>query len=122
MKSERGFILIENIVALAILGTVGLALLSGMATSTRATIITNEQATAESLVRSELEYVKEYAYQTYPGTYPVDPDLDIPAGWTLPSPSTAIIHATDDGIQKVTVTAQRNGKTVLSVYIYKVNR
>ncbi|MDD4858737.1 MAG: type II secretion system protein [Dehalococcoidales bacterium] len=122
MKAERGFILIETLVALAILGIVAVALLSGMATTTKATVITSEQAIADSLVRSEIEYVKSCAYQSHPATYPIDGSMDIPAGWTVPAPSTSLVHVSDDGIQQVTVSATRNGKTVLSVKIYKVDR
>ena len=120
--SELGTTLIETTVALAILGVIAVAFLSGLATATKATVIADEQATAESLVRSEIEYVKNYAYQYDTSEYPVDPALTIPVGWSVPSPVVELVHATDDGIQKVTVTAERNGETILSVEVYKVDR
>ncbi len=122
MKSEVGSPLIETVVALALLGIVGLAFLTGLATSSRATVITNERATAESLVRSQVEYVKNYDYQYDVTEYPVDPALLIPASWTVPPPLVELVHATDDGLQEVTVSAEHNGETVLSVTIYKVYR
>ena len=63
MNNEKGFALIETIVALAILGTVAVAFLSGLATSVKATVISEERAIAESLVRSEMEYIKKCAYE-----------------------------------------------------------
>ena len=122
MRNEKGFALIETIVALALLGVVAVAFLSGLATATKASIVANEQATAESLIRSEIEYVKNYTYDYYASSYPVDPALTIPEGWTVPPPVVELVHATDDGIQKVTVTAENNGKAVLSLEVYKVDR
>ncbi len=59
---EAGVSLIETVIALARLGLISAALLSGLATGSKGTVIADEQATAESLVRSELEYVKNQAY------------------------------------------------------------
>jgi len=66
MKSERGFALIETLVALALLGIIAVAFLSGLATTSQAGFIANEQATAESLVRSEAEYVRIALTSTRP--------------------------------------------------------
>ena len=122
MRSKKGISLIETAVALAILGIVAVAFLGGIGTSHKATSINNEQTTAESLVISEIEYVKGCTYQYAASEYPVDPALDIPAGWSVPPPTVELVHATDDGIQKVTVKAERNGKEILSVSMYKVDR
>jgi len=122
MKSEKGFALIETSVALALLGIIAVALLSGLTTVTEANSTSDEQATAQSLVRSEIEYVKNCAYQYLASEYPVDPDLTVPEGWAVPPPVAGLVHGTDDGIQSVTVTAEHNGEMVLSVEIYKVDR
>ena len=120
--NETGVALIETLVALAILGLIAVAFLSGLATVTKATFIADERATAESLVRSEVEYVKNCAYQYLASEYPVDPALTIPEGWAVPPPVVELVHATDDGIQKVTVTAEHNGETIISIEIHKVDR
>ena len=122
MKSEKGFALIETLVALALLGVIAVAFLSSVATTSKAGSIANKQAIAESLVRSEAEYVKNCAYQYSASEYPVDPSLTVPASWTVPPPAVGLVHATDDGIQEVTVTAEHNGEEVLSLKIYKVDR
>jgi len=120
--SQSGMTLIETLVALAILGLVAAAFLYGLATASKATIIANEQTIAESLVRSEIEYVKNCDYQYLASEYPIAPALTIPEGWTVPPPVVELVHATDDGIQKVTVTAEYNGETIFSVVVYKVDR
>ena len=122
VRSERGTGLIEVLLGIAILGLVGIAYLGGMGTSTQATIITKEQSIAESLVRSEAEYVKRCGYQYDTSEYPVDPTLTIPESWTVPPPAVVPVHGSDDGLQEVTVSAQHNDETVLSIVIYKVAR
>ena len=119
---ELGATLTETVMALAILSIVAVTFLSGLATTSTATIITNEQATAESLARSQMEYVKNCTYQYLATEYPVDPSLNIPVGWSVPPPVVELVHATDDGLQKVTVTAEHNGEVVISVEVYKVDR
>ena len=120
--SQSGMTLIETLVALAILGLVAATFLYGLATASKATIIANEQTIAESLVRSEIEYVKNCDYQYLASEYPIAPALTIPEGWVVPPPVVELVHATDDGIQKVTVTAEYNGETIFSVVVYKVDR
>jgi len=122
MRSKKGISFIETAIALAILGIVAVAFLGGIGTSFKAASINNEQLTAESLVISEIEYVKRCTYQYSASEYPVDPALDIPVGWSVPPPIVELVHATDDGIQKVTVKAEHNGKEILSIYTYKVDR
>ena len=63
IKDERGISLIEVLIALAILGLVAAAFLSGLATASRAIIIADERTTAESLARSQMEHVKNQEYQ-----------------------------------------------------------
>ncbi len=128
---EAGVSLIETVIALALLGLISAAFLSGLATGSKGTVIADEQATAESLVRSELEYIKNQAYIDYsdpghgsytlittPGDYsvevtviPLDPVTGLPLG-----------PDQDQGIQKITVTAKRNGNSVLTIADYKVDR
>ena len=122
MKSQKGISLIETLVALGIFGLVAVTFLSGMATVTQGNVIASERATAESLVRSEIEYVKQCAYQYDASEYPIDSTLTIPQGWSLTPPAVEPVHATDDGIQKITITAEHNGKSVLSIEIYKADR
>ena len=119
--SEKGISTLEVLLAIVILGLVGVCFLGGVGTGTQATVITRDQATAESLVRSEAEYVKGCTYQYDTTEYPVDPTLTIPAEWTV-STYVEPVHSSDDGLQQVTISAERQGKTALSIIIYKVAR
>ena len=59
---ESGITLIETVVALAILGAIAVIFLSGLATASKAAFIADEQATAESLAQSQMEWIKNASY------------------------------------------------------------
>ncbi|MEA2085767.1 MAG: type II secretion system protein, partial [Chloroflexota bacterium] len=54
---ESGVGLLETLVALALLGIIAASFLGGLATASRAAFTADEHATAESLARSQMEYV-----------------------------------------------------------------
>ena len=123
MKSQMGFTLIETLVALAILGIVAVSILSGMATTSKATAIADERATAESLARSQLEWVKNADYVYSATEYSPAP---IPDGKDYVGYSAIIVaeplHDPDDGIQKIIITVKRSDKVVITLEGYKVDR
>jgi len=118
------------LVALAILSIIATAFLGSLATATKATVIADEQTTAESLVRSEMEYIKSQGYINYAdpehGSYGL---ITTPADYSLVIAVAPIDPATgqplpsgDQGIQKITVTVNHSGKSLLTVHDYKVDR
>ena len=129
--NESGVTLLETLVALAILGLVAVAFLSALTTAARATIIADEQATAESLVRSQIEYVKSQDYIDYddPGhlEYELLESEKIPTSYSVEVTVELLDPENDgldddDGIQKITVTVNRNERLVLTIEDYKVDR
>jgi len=119
LGSEIAVSLVEALVAVAILGLALTALLSAVSAGSMAVSRTEERVTAENLARSQLEYVKSQAYQPLPAAYAT----------VTPSPSdygvgvvADIVPGGDDDIEKITVTVTRNGKELLVVDDYKVNR
>jgi prepilin-type N-terminal cleavage/methylation domain-containing protein len=143
MKREKGFTLVEVIIALAILGVIGIAFLGALATASKAVIVADERATAESLSRSEMEYVKsqdyssaEWSYELPSGTSPTgqfpdwwdfDDPHTLPDGYTgfivTVNASTLASHTIDDGIQKITVTIEYFDEgVIISLEGYKTAR
>ena len=131
--NETGLGLIETLVALAILGSIAVVFLSGLATTAKATLIADKRATAESITRSEMEYVKSQDYVIAPWLYELpttpptwDASHTLPTGYNgYTANVTAELldgHETDDGIQKITVTVKRDDKSVLTIEDYKVDR
>jgi len=80
-RSERGVTLAEVLIALAILGFVGVAVIAGVFTAVKGNDTARTRITAESLARSELEYINSQDYDTlYPGTpTPLAWDYTLPA-------------------------------------------
>jgi len=127
--SEKGFSLVENLVAMVILGIIGLVILTGLFIAARSNIISNEQTRAESLARSQIESIQNQTYS--PADPPVYSEISIPAdcqGYSFATPLAVRLDpaedglGSDDGLQKITVTVIRNSKTILTIEDYKVNK
>jgi len=123
-KGEKGAFLVESLVGLAIMGAIAGVFLSTLTTAAKATIIANEQTTAESLARSQLEYVQKCAWDdTNPLEYATDPNLlvNLPpgSGWSVPPAQATMVNGTDSNIQYVTVNVSHNGRQILSLSTYK---
>lgn len=103
MKKEKGFTLIEVLIALSILGIIGIAFLGALATASKAVVIADERASAESLSRSEMEYVKSQDYSSVDWSYELpsgtSPTGVFPDWWDFDDP-----HTLPDGYTGFTVT------------------
>jgi len=118
MKEERGFSLIETLIALTVFGLIAVCLLSGLTLALKSTIISNEQTTAESLAKSQIEYIQQQPYSNAtPPAYSLISSL--PTGYAVDTTAT---YLDPNGLQKITVTVQRNTKTVFTLEDYKVKK
>jgi prepilin-type N-terminal cleavage/methylation domain-containing protein len=142
LRKQRGFVLVEVIIALGLLGVIGVAFLGALATASSAVIVSDKRATAESLARSEMEYVKSHDYSNAPWSYELpsgtSPTEQFPDWWdgshTLPDGYenyTATVMAShldpegdgddDDGLQEITVTIIfLEDDTVITLEGYKI--
>ena len=123
MKNEKGFTLIEVLIAIALLGIIGIAFLGGLSTASKALFLADERTTAESLARSQMEYVKIQDYD--PTDTQSYEQVDVPSGdypdFTI-SVNADPLNPTDDGIQKITVVVKHHGKEIITLEDYKVDR
>jgi len=128
LSNSQGLTLIETLVALSILSIVGITFITGLGVSSKSIMVSQKRVNAESLAKSQLEYVKNFTYDAdnNPPVYEVDPDLTIPDGYSMlvaaerldPDNDTL---ADDDGLQKITITINYDGSTVLALTGYKMN-
>ena len=128
--AERGVTLVETLVALALMGIIAAAFLGGLATVSKATFIVDEQAMAENLARSQMESVKSQSYISYAnpdhGNYGL---ITAPDGYSVEitvvpvDPNTGLpLLLEDNGMQKITAIVKHQGKQVIILESYKVNR
>jgi len=135
MKSEKGFALTETLVALAIMGITAVGLLSGLSTTFRAGTISQERVAAESLAKSQWEYIRTQDYIVTADYDPNDPDkryelIDIPdelaiRNYTMEiDPPVAIISQSDSEfeLQSITVVINCDSKQLLTMSDYRVGR
>ncbi len=127
--TQRGVTLLETLIALAILGMIGSAFMTALVTGTRSSRTLDEQVQAESLARSQLEDIKNTAYNSTPTCYPdcyartvTEPPqytVTVTTAKVATPVADTLCDATDNCLQKITVTVSRVGKPVLSLTAYK---
>lgn len=144
MRDERGFSLLEVALALALIGIIAIAFLLALAGASKAISIADEQATAQSLTRTELEYIKDqdfadlpttanWSYQLPSGNPPWDVNHRLPtsyedAEYSLEVEGHAIDVNDDDtpdaGILKIKIAVYHHDKPepIVIVEDYKVDR
>ena len=122
-RGESGVAFLETLVALAVLGVVSVAFLSGLATTSRAGALADRMVAAESLAQSQMELVKRADY--VPGATSYTP-APIPGDESYLGFSAEVsaepLNSPDDGVQKITVTIRRSGADVYLLQGYKVDR
>lgn len=129
LGNQKGLTLVEVLIALTVFAAISVSLFIALNVSHKTTHSVNEQTTAESLTRAELEYIKscDYDAENNPPVYGVDPDLVIPTKYSIEVTAERLDPdgdgtENDDGIQKVTVKVYYDGELVLTTASYKVNR
>lgn len=117
IKSEKGFSLLEVLVAVALFGIIATAFAIGLLATSQNVILSDNQTTAESLARTIMEDIKE---DQFSGTYNdvVLPQEYIDVGYSF----TIGIDTVAAGLQKITVTILHNGVEIWSLEGYKSNK
>ncbi len=120
---QRGFSLLEALVALAIIAAIAVTFLNGVNTAIRTTAVADEHTTAESLAQSQMEWVKKVEYleeasQYNPASLPGNKDYQNYSVAVTAEP----LYFPDAGLQKITVTVKHHDETVFLLEGYKRQR
>lgn len=117
MKSEKGFSLIEVMIAIGLLGIIGAGLIGAMGIASKALFTADSRETAKTLAESQMEFVKAQPYDT--SEYAAAP---IPAECGNYTAAIGIepLYSPESNIQKITVTIIHQDKEVTELEDYKV--
>ena len=118
LADERGFALVEALVAAAIAGMALVVFLGGMSTGLLSTSRSDALSTAHELARSQLEYTKAAAFNAAPYSYAT---VTPPAGFGVTA-TAAPVSGGDAKIEQITVTVSQNSVVVYTLQGYKVER
>jgi prepilin-type N-terminal cleavage/methylation domain-containing protein len=134
LRGQRGFTLIEVVVAVAILAAIGVIFISAIDTGYGSVRILDEKTQAEALIRSQLDAIKVSPYEDsgiYPVTVTLPPQYSMTINVVPPQqigldriPLEELVEYTVTTIQEITVSVFRTGngsdRPVMSVGAYKV--
>ncbi len=116
--AQKGFVLIETLVAVGIIGTAVLGSMIAVSTASRVTSEVEEKVTAQWLAASQVDQIRGAAFVITPGTYAAIP---APAGYSVQN-TTANYGLPALNLQQVTVTVSKGGVTVLTTKFLKGNQ
>ena len=132
-RGQRGFSLLEVLVAVGILGIVGVGVLQAIDTNARATRTLDEQVVASNLATAYIEAIKTMPYYTTVQDYlndekitsiTIPPQYNVNVNIDFTSDGTTFgLYTGTETLQKIAVTVSREGdKPVLSICSFKANR
>jgi type II secretory pathway pseudopilin PulG len=110
--------MIEMMLAVGIVGTAMLAVVTAFSTASKNAEFVDDAATAQWVATSQIELIRAATFVVTPGTYTA---VTAPAGFTVAN-TTAGVTGGDTNIQIVTVTVTEGGATVFEASTMKVNR
>ena len=126
---SRGFSMLEVVIAIALLGIIAVSVLSALQTAALALISADRRATAESLARTQMEYVRysEYDVELAEGhpDYSLDPQIQttLPPDFTVDTTAIRLNKDVDpdddDGIQAIAVTVSHDGRVIVTLEDFK---
>ena len=122
---QRGFTVLEALLALALVGIILVGILGALGTSSQATLIDDEQTTGDNLAESQLEHLRGQAYDSTGSPPQYSLISAVPEGYSISLAITRLDPegdgaGDDDGLQKAVVTVQHRNSTVATLEAYKV--
>jgi prepilin-type N-terminal cleavage/methylation domain-containing protein len=108
-RSQRGVVLVEVLVAIAIMGSATTATLTSLSSGAITTNHTALRGTADWLVTSQANVIQESTFQATPGNYA---SIEVPTDYVISNTTSAVVGG-DAQIQAVTITISYRAKFFL---------
>jgi len=115
-REQKGVSLIETVVALGILGFIGVAFLSALSTISKGVDLYEQRVTAQSLAQSQLEIIKQAPYDDTPPYYD-DVSLSLPPGYEV----LVSVDELEVNKQEITAAVSRHRHKLLELKTIKAN-
>ena len=109
MRGEKGFSLIESLIAIAVLSIIGSVFLCGLSTASKVRFLIDERETAKNLAESQMEYVKGQAYLTSYAAAPISGEY---TGYSVTIYADDVTLR-DDKIQKIRVIVSHQNRPII---------
>ena len=127
-RGQRGFTLIEVLLAFGLLALIGVGILQAIETNARASGILDQQVVADTLATGYIEAIRQSDY--------ADNYTSATANITIPLQYSVVVqtYGTDNGtdwvgppssnqtLQKIVVSVSQSGKPILSICTYRTRR
>ena len=119
--------MLEVVIAIALLGIIAVSVLTALQTAAMALISADRRATAESIARTQMEYVRYSGYddileEGHP-QYDLDPEITLPPDFSVVTTAIRLNKdenpSDDDGIQQITVTVSHEDVVVVTLEDFK---
>jgi len=131
LVGQRGFSLLESLIAVAILAAIGVTLAYALETNSRSVRIIDDQKTAVNLITVYFEAIKDLDYsEEYPIDQPPLNSIIIPPGYDVHIRTYFSTDGgqtwggyTDNALQKITISISYvgDGKPVLSMCTFRTD-
>lgn len=119
-RGEKGFTLLEVLIAVALTSIIVAGIYMAMATSTKVLVDANTQETAKDMAASAMEWIKSQPYN--PASYTLPLSMRTNGSLTV-FPTTGVIPVNEFRMneERIDITIQSGGKTVFTLTDYRVN-
>jgi len=128
IRGQQGLNLVEVVIALALVGVIGVGILQAMETGARSTRTLDEKVVAANLIADHIEAIKQLSFAaTYPGageniTVPFQYTVNIDTECSNDGGATYASCSGNGTFQKIVVSVSRGDNTVLSVCAFRTKR
>ena len=123
-RIDRGFSLIETVIAIGLLGIIAVALVSALATGIKVLSMTDIRETARDLAERQMESVQRQPYDAAHNPPVYQALVGAPADFTITLTPTRLDRGggtdNDTGIQHVTISVKKGTKPIFELEGQKV--